>query len=858
VVSGEKAAGPSPAPAKTGYVLDGWYTEAAYTNRWDFAVNTVTAAVTLYAKWTEVAADSFVVSFDSTGGSEVNDLTVTSGGKATRPANPTRQNYTFDDWYKEAAYTTVYDFETPVTADITLYAKWTAIVRHTVAFEAQGGSPEPATQNVASGGKATGPSPAPAKTGFILDGWYTEAAYTTRWDFDNIVTADIVLYAKWTAVAPDSFVVSFDSTGGSEVVDQTITSGGKATRPANPTRSEFTFDDWYTQEALTTVYDFNAPVTGDITLYAKWTAIVRYAVAFNAQGGSPEPATQNVVSGGKAAGPSPAPAKTGFILDGWYTEAAYTNRWDFAVNTVTAAITLHAKWTAVAADSFVVSFDSTGGSEVADQTVTSGGKADRPDDPTRQGYVFDNWYTQEALTTVYDFNDPVTQDITLYAKWTAIEVTAYTVTFNAQGGSPTPATQNVVSGEKATAPSPVPTKEGHTLDGWYSDAAYTNTSRWDFAVNTVTGNITLYAKWTAVAAGSFVVSFDSQGGGQITPQNVASGGKATRPADPTKADHTFIDWYTDDAYTDTNRWDFAVNTVTGNITLYAKWSQNFVPVSDIIVSRIPANITTDDDIDLNDLTDVNPVNAARNNIVWTVGTIDTGVTNEDLEDGRFRAPSGGTLVLTATIVDGTAVGTDFVKPNISINIVKPVTGITVSSAGATGFPINLGGVVPGDATNTVIAWSVKEPGGAGLTPASTEPFIPTETGSVTLIATIANGRAMEVDYVREFVITIHEPGEYHPEIGFGEPTSLSVQANGVSDIDSGALVNVTGSSYYITLKNDSQYTGGIFWYINGTKSAVTGRRLTLDTTKKGLVQVTVEAYKEGGFMDTGTFRFDIQ
>jgi hypothetical protein len=62
--------------------------------------------------------------------------------------------------------------------------------------------------------------------------------------------------------------------------------------------------------------------------------------------------------------------------------------------------------------------------------------------------------------------------------------------------------------------------------------------------------------------------------------------------------------------------------------------------------------------------------------------------------------------------------------------------------------------------------------------------------------------------------------------------------------------------YFITLENPGQYTG-IAWYINGTKSAVTGSKLSLDTGKTGPAQVTVEAYKEGTVFDTGIFRFKV-
>jgi uncharacterized repeat protein (TIGR02543 family) len=69
----------------------------------------------------------------------------------------------------------------------------------------------------------------------------------------------------------------------------------------------------------------------------------------------------------------------------------------------------------------------------------------------------------------------------------------YTVTFNANGGTPAPAAQTVESGATVTAPA-VMTKGGHSFGGWFKDAALTST--WNFAADTVTGNITLYAGWT--------------------------------------------------------------------------------------------------------------------------------------------------------------------------------------------------------------------------------------------------------------------------------------------------------------------------------------------------------------------------
>ena len=70
---------------------------------------------------------------------------------------------------------------------------------------------------------------------------------------------------------PTTYTVTFNSNGGSAVANQSVTSGDKASKPTDPTRSGYTFAGWYSNSTFTTAYDFNIPVTANITLYAKWT-----------------------------------------------------------------------------------------------------------------------------------------------------------------------------------------------------------------------------------------------------------------------------------------------------------------------------------------------------------------------------------------------------------------------------------------------------------------------------------------------------------------------------------------------------------------------------------------------------------
>ena len=137
---------------------------------------------------------------------------------------------------------------------------------------------------------------------------------------------------------------------------------------------------------------------------------------------------------------------------------------------------------------YTVTFDSYGGTPVPPaQEVEYGLPATKPADPTLKGYTFAFWYLgeDEQNATAYDFNTPVTENITLTAKW---NINKYTVAFNTDGGTPVPPAQEVEYGLTATEPA-APEKTGYTFDGWYL-----GDEKYDFSA-AVEQNITLTAKW---------------------------------------------------------------------------------------------------------------------------------------------------------------------------------------------------------------------------------------------------------------------------------------------------------------------------------------------------------------------------
>ena len=142
------------------------------------------------------------VFFNSNGGSSVQTQQVNENEKAVRPADPTREGYTFSGWYQNVELTIVYDFTSAVTRNLTLYAKWTEAVakEYTVTFNTDGGSTI-VKQKVKENERAVKPVD-PEKDGYSFVGWYQDSGLTTLYDFTSAVTGDLTLYAKWKELRP--------------------------------------------------------------------------------------------------------------------------------------------------------------------------------------------------------------------------------------------------------------------------------------------------------------------------------------------------------------------------------------------------------------------------------------------------------------------------------------------------------------------------------------------------------------------------------------------------------------------------------------------------------------------------------
>lgn len=415
------------------------------------------------------------VTFDTRGGSSVGAQTVKVGGMAREPAAPTKDGYKFVGWTTDATGTKLYLFDTPVNVPVTLYAQWA--VAHKVTFDSTGGSAVD-TQLVGNGEKASAPTD-PTRTGYTFVGWSTSQAGGADYNFNaTSVTGDLTLYAQWT---PNTYTVTFDSNGGTSVPSTTVKYGQIVTKPTGPTLNGKVFVGWTTDEAGTKPYGFGTPVTGNLTLYAKWAdAGETYrTVTLNLSDGADYPPTALqsmtlfVKDGKKLAIPDPAPTRDGYRLAGWTIDTAGTKPYGFGTP-VTVDLTLYAKWV----KTWTVTFDSQGGTDVPSQTVDDGGQAVAPDPvPTRDEYKLTGWSVEPTGGATYGFSTQVTADVTLYAQW-ARTAHQWTITFDLNGGAAPAgknagelyAAQKVYDGDSLISPTQdqtnVPVLDGYEFQGW--------------------------------------------------------------------------------------------------------------------------------------------------------------------------------------------------------------------------------------------------------------------------------------------------------------------------------------------------------------------------------------------------------
>jgi uncharacterized repeat protein (TIGR02543 family) len=569
-----------------GYTFAGWWTEAGGAGTMVTAATLVTETNdhTLHADW---APNSYRVTFDAQGGSvpDPANKNVQNDSPYGPLATTTRSGYTFAGWWTGVGGTGTQVSDgnvVTVTANQTLYAKWTA-TSCTVTFDGQGGSvPNPANKSVAFD-SPYGALAATTFPGYTFAGWWTGVggAGTMVTALSMVTrTNDHTLYANWTS---KTYVLTFDAQGGAVAnpASTLVMYDGTYGPLAITTRSGYTFAGWWTGVGGTgaQVSEGNVvKITADQTLYAKWTAN-SYTVTFDAQGGSvPNPANKSVAF----EVPYGALATTtlpGYTFAGWWTEPGGAGTMVTAVTIATRTNdhTLYAHWTP---NSYTVTFDPQGGSvpDPVSKIIQNDSPYGTLPATTRSGFAFGGWWTGVGGTGTQVSDGTVvavTGDQRLYAKWMG---NTFTVAFDAQGGEePNPSSMNVTLAE-SYGKLAATTRPGYTFTGWWTEADGAGMIVTAGTVVTVSSDHTLYAKWTA---NSSTVTFDAQGGSSPSPASKSVAYDSLYGALPTttRSGYTFAGWWTEAEGEGAMVTSGSIVAATNHHTVYANWAPNAYTVT---------------------------------------------------------------------------------------------------------------------------------------------------------------------------------------------------------------------------------------------------------------------------------------
>ena len=232
--------------------------------------------------------DNHTLTFETNGGSAIDPVTVRHGNAVARPADPTKDKYTFIGWYVDPEFSAEYDFATVLEADKTIYAKFeltsTPIgdiyVRYDVLHIKQlpDGSYDLANAEVEhlSAKKDT------TVTAVVKDYRATHHINVNS-TLSKLTDTAIQPYPGadgkpvYTILSVyydlDFHTLTFDTMGGSRIDPVTVRHGNAVAKPKDPVNGGYIFDGWYTDKTYRTPYNFATVLTQDTTIYAKWFLI---------------------------------------------------------------------------------------------------------------------------------------------------------------------------------------------------------------------------------------------------------------------------------------------------------------------------------------------------------------------------------------------------------------------------------------------------------------------------------------------------------------------------------------------------------------------------------------------------------
>ena len=505
---------------KTGYTFIGWYTEAEFTNQVTEIAHGSTGNKTLYAKY---ELTEYTISYTLNGGTNgANPITYTINDLPITLANATKDNYDFVGWYTEAEFTNkVTQITLATLGNKTLYAKFTPKT-YTITYELDGGTngANPTSYTVETN---TIILVAATKTGYTFNGWYSDSGFTSQvTQIAKGSTGNKTLYAKFTATV---YTITYNLDGGTNGTNPaTYTIATNTITLAAATKNGYTFNGWYSDSGFTSqVTQIAKGSTGNKTLYAKFTATV-YTITYELDGGTNSqnnPSTYTILSNITLEGAS----KDGYSFEGWFLDSNHED----PISTIsgrTGNLTVYAYFLSQNPGTYTITYVLNGGTNDSSNPHTF--TAETPSftllNPTKgNAYTFAGWFLDSSFTDriVAVDTDEIQQNITVYAKWTALQ---YTILYYDGDERITTLTHNTYTVEDAFTLETY-NKFNHTFQGWYTESTFVNQMTQITAGTT--GTIKLYAK--TQDKGFTVKFYDTDKTTLLSTQTCATYGSVTAP-----------------------------------------------------------------------------------------------------------------------------------------------------------------------------------------------------------------------------------------------------------------------------------------------------------------------------------------
>ncbi|SKA04098.1 InlB B-repeat-containing protein [Anaerorhabdus furcosa] len=392
----------------------------------------------LYPSW---EANNYTIKYDKNTSSAMGTMEdsnhIYNAEKTLSKNNFSYQGYTFKGWSKSKAGTVDYTDEQSVKnltsikdKEVELYAVWEAN-SYDVEFIANGADGSSTMNNQSFVYDKAQPLTKNkfTKTGYTFIGWTLHAdgtglMYNDEALIKNLTTqagGSVNLYAQWSI---KKFSVTFDSNGGSTVDNlEDIPYDTKLASLTIPKKAGYDFEGWYKDDKLLQKWDFDADtITSNTTLYAKWK-LKNYSVTYDSQGGSSVVAKTEVKYSDKGLLPSD-PVKEGYTFKGWkYGDVVVISTMsyeDLVHDDSIMSIQLIAQWDI---NWYSVNFKFVGDNIPKDVTCPSsitvehGTLIVQPNINTPANWTFNGWYKDKECKDKFDFMQPITSEISLYAKW---------------------------------------------------------------------------------------------------------------------------------------------------------------------------------------------------------------------------------------------------------------------------------------------------------------------------------------------------------------------------------------------------------------------------------------------------------